>query len=124
MNRIEIANWKKDPSVAAIVAATFPDYRRKTVTIRAAENVTLYDLNWSGGTRAEYRACTLDGKAAGNTDRYNHVAPWQNAAEGASVPIPSGMVVVRGGHFCGKPSLLTIHVNPADMPKYLAKAEG
>lgn len=119
MNHIELN--PRDPAIAHIVKATFPDYRKRKVYLRAAENVTLYDLNWSGGTRAEYRTCTLDGRGIGNTSAYSQLAPWNNYAEGKTLPIPQGFAVVRGGHFCGKAATLAIMVNPADMPKYIAK---
>lgn len=119
MNSIEINNWKKDPTIVAIVKATFPDYRRQKVYVKPGEAVELHDLNWSGGTRSEYRACSLSGVSAGDASRYNACAPWANPAEGLRVSIPAGMVVVRGGHFCGKVSALTLHVNPSDMPKYI-----
>jgi hypothetical protein len=121
MNSIEINAWQKNPSIAAIVKATFPDYRRKKVWLRAADTITFYDLNWSGGTRSEYRACTTDGQSAGSMAKYHTYAPWDaRQVEGQSVPIPAGMIVVRGGDFCGKQATLCFHVNPADMPKYLA----
>jgi hypothetical protein len=116
---IEITAWQKDPSIAAVVRATFPTYRRKKVYIKASETVSLQDLNWSGGTRSEYHACTIDGTPTGSSDKYSAYHPFDNPAEGKEIPIPTGIVVVRGGFFCGKQSALTLHVNPADMPKYL-----
>jgi hypothetical protein len=122
MHSIEIANWQKDRSISAIVKATFPSYKRRKVYIRATETVHIQDLNWSGGTRSEYHACTLDGRSLGSLDHYSQLAPWDNPAEGQQLPVPAGAVVVRGGYFCGKESLLAIHVNPTDMPKYLPAA--
>ena len=61
---------------ATIIAATFPQYRRKKVRVRATGKITFHDLNWSGGTRTEYRACTLDGYPLGNSAKYNSLAPW------------------------------------------------
>lgn len=114
--RIEIA--AKD--VAAILKATFPSYRKRKVSVVASESVSLQDLNWSGGTRSEYRACTIDGQSLGTLARFNAMAPWDSRQiEGASLPLVAGAVVVRGGYFCGKESTITIHVHPADMPKYL-----
>ncbi len=115
-----IENWQKDQTVAAIVRAAFPSYRRKKVSVEPRESVTLMDLNWSGGTRSEYRAVSLDGQQTGGSSLpYSARAPWDNPAEGASVPVPQGFCIVRGGHFCGKESLLSIYVNPADMPRLL-----
>lgn len=118
MQSIEMS--PRDPAIAHIVRATFPKYRKRKVYLRAAETVTLQDLNWSGGTRSEYRACTLDGRSAGGSAEYSQLAPWNNPAEGVTLPIPQGMVCVRGGYFCGKESTLSILVNPADMPRYIA----
>jgi hypothetical protein len=112
----------KPADVKAIINATFPDYRRKKVWVYASETVTLHDLNWSGGTRMQYRGATLNGQFAGSADKHNHVAPWDNKAERARVPIPQGHVVVSYGTFCGKPSMLSIYVHPLDMPRLLPKA--
>jgi hypothetical protein len=101
--------------VRAIINATFPEYRRKKVYLYANETVTLHDLNWSGGTRSEYRTCTLNGQPAGTAAKYNAM----DRAEGATIPIPQGHAVVSCGYFCGKPSMLSIYVHPADMPKLL-----
>ena len=95
-------------------------YKRRTVHIRAAENVGLYDLNWSGGTRSTYTVFTLDGQLVSDTSRYSQLHPWDNKAEGAKLPLPEGFVVVRTGFFCGKESKATVYVNPANMPKLLA----
>jgi hypothetical protein len=119
----EVKNWRHDPTIAAIVRATFPDYRKQTVRIKATASVELQDLNWSGGTRSEYRACKVDGEFIGSTARFHQYAPWDaRQVEGLSVPIPQGAIVVCGGHFCGKESTLTLNVNPADMPRLLTKA--
>ena len=106
--------------VPQIIRATFPAYKRRKVRIVAAEKIMLTDLNWSGGTRSEYRACTLEGSPLGNTDKYNAMAPWDaRQIEGQSLPLIAGACVVRSGYFCGKESLLTIYVHPSDMPRYL-----
>lgn len=118
-----VKDWTHEASIAAIVRATFPNYRRKTVRLHTTSSVTLQDLNWSGGTRSEYKACKLDGTLTGGSDRYHQIAPWENPAEGMTLPIPAGMIMVRGGHFCGKESQLSLYVNPADMPRYLPKPE-
>lgn len=95
-------------------------YRKRKVWVRPASKVTLSDLNWSGGTRSEYRAFAIGGTVQlGSMARWNQVHPWDNAAEGKSIEIPAGAIVVRTGHFCGKESMATIYVNPADMPRLL-----
>jgi hypothetical protein len=105
---------------ATIIAATFPDYRRKKVWLKPTGRVTFSDLNWSGGTRMEYRACTIDGQPLGSAARFNAMAPWDpQQIEGKTIEVPPGAVMVSAGHFCGKASVLSITCNPADMPKLL-----
>lgn len=119
----DVKNWRHDPTIAAIIQATFPNYRKQTVRIVARASVELQDLNWSGGTRSEYKACKVDGEFIGSTARFHQYAPWDaRQVEGLSVPIPQGAIVVRGGYFCGKESTITLHVNPADMPRLITKA--
>ena len=105
--------------VRSIVNATFPDYRRRSVYVEARETVTLHDLNWSGGTRSEYRSCSVDGRPLENKVDLSGPAPWENPYEGKTITIPPGLVVVRGGHFCGKVSTLYIYVSPENMPKLI-----
>jgi hypothetical protein len=116
MNMINVAT--KD--VSAIVRATFPSYRKRSVRVLASESVSLHGLNWSGGTRAEYRACSIDGQQSSRPDM-SRDAPWENPFEGKVVPVPPGFCIVQGGFFCGKESILWIHINPSDMPKLLPK---
>lgn len=115
MNSIE----RPAKEFAKILRATCGNYRKRNVLIQAAETVHVYDLNWSGGTRSEYRACTIDGQFLGGLDKYNAMAPWANPAEGQMLPTVQGAVVVRSGFFCGKESIATIYVHPSDMPKLL-----
>jgi hypothetical protein len=110
----------KKADVARIIAATFPDYRGQKISVRPATSESLQDLNWSGGSRSQYRACTLDGRALGTSAEYHTYAPWDNRqVEGQSVPIPPGSVMVRHSIFCGKDTGLTITCHPDDMPKLL-----
>ena len=101
-------------TLKSIVAATFPKYRKRDVYVTQSETTTISDVNWSGGTRSEYRACTIDGKALETAVNMSGPAPWENPFEGLKINIPPGMVVVQGGHFCGKPSTLFITMNPID----------
>jgi uncharacterized Fe-S cluster protein YjdI len=106
--------------VAPIVAATFPEYRGKKFRVEFREQVCLLDLNWSGGSRSQYRACTLSGEALGSSAKYNAMAPWDSRqVEGQSVAVPQGACMVRHSHFCGKDTGITITINPADAPKWI-----
>jgi hypothetical protein len=105
--------------VRNIVDATFPDYKRHKVAIIATNSVSIYGLNWDGGSRYQYRAATLDGRKAGNLDRYNNFAPWDNPANGSTVDVVPGACIVKGGTFCGKPAMLYIYVRPEDLTPML-----
>jgi hypothetical protein len=120
MKGIEVNNWQRDETIAPLVRAAFPGYKRKSVAIDAASTVTVYNLNWDGGSRNEYAAVELaTARKLGDLARFAMMWPGHNYAEGKSLPVPEGTVVVRGGTFCGKQSRLTLYVNPADMPKHL-----
>jgi len=95
-------------------------YRKRSVQVCPSDKITVYGLNWDGGSRSEYTAVTLDGKPVGDLSKYNMVAPWQNPANGSTLPIPPGVVVIKHGVFMGKPATAYIYVNPADMPALLA----
>jgi hypothetical protein len=106
--------------VAAIIEATFPEYKGRKIVIKPALFVYLAGLNWSGGSRSQYRACTLDGTRTGGADGYNQRHPLNNRqVEGAQLPIPPGHVVVEHTLFCGKDIGIRIHTNPVDLPQLL-----
>lgn len=108
--------------VAPLVAATFPDYKGRKFRVQIAETVRLDDLNWSGGSRSQYRATTLTGEPIGTADRFNAMAPWDcNQIEGVTLPITPGACVVRHSIFCGQDTGLTITIHPTDAPRLLSK---
>ena len=109
----------KTKDVRQIVKVTFPNYRKRTVLIQPTTKVTFHGLNWCGGSRSEYRACTVDGKPLPNKVDMNEPAPWVNQYEGAEIDLPVGAVVVKGGHFCGKVATLILYVHPDNMPRLL-----
>ena len=115
LNYIEV----KTSEVKHIINATFPDYRKKKVLVWPATSVTLHDLNWSGGTKSEYRACSVDGKSNGKHVDTGRPAPWNNPYEGLTIPLPIDCVVAKAGYFCGKPSTMYLYIHPENMPKYL-----
>lgn len=109
--------------VEPIIGATFPSYRGTKVRVKAAETVTLRDLNWAGGTRNQYAGCSLsEGRATGDASEGNEAPPWANPYEGAIVPLHPGIALVEWSQFCGKDLGLTIHVHPSMMPRFLPTA--
>lgn len=90
-------------------------YRKHKVIVVISDRVTLSNLNWDGGSRRSYTAMTIDGgRVTGNTGKYAMMAPWNNPAEGKTLPLPPGYIVISTGTFCGKPAAATIYINPAD----------
>ena len=102
-------------TVGALIKATFPDYNGNKVRIMPVESITFTDLNWSGGTRNQYQACTITGESIDSRHNMNALAPWDNQFEGKSVSIHMDLAVVEHGYFCGKDMGLTIYVNPQNM---------
>ena len=109
----------KRADVEPLVRATFPEYRGRKIRVQPRERVTFSSLNWEGGSRSQYRACTLTGQWTGSAAKYNAQAPWANQAEGKSVDIPPGACIVEHVMFCGKDLGLRIYVRPEDMPRLL-----
>lgn len=93
-------------------------YRKREVTIVATDKVTLTNLNWSGGTRSEYRGIDL---ASGATTKpaLSMNPPWANLHEGQTIDLPAGFIIARTGYFCGRESMMTIYVHPSNMPALL-----
>lgn len=114
----EPINVKRN-DIEPIIRATFPGYKGRKIRLLAREAISLQGLNWDGGSRSQYRACTLEGHMTGGSDRYNAMHPMDNPAEGMRLPIPQGAVVVEHSIFMGKDSGLRVYVNPADMPRLL-----
>lgn len=108
--------------VAQIVQATFPAYRGRKIRIEPRKSVHVCGLNWDGGSRSQYRGCTLTGRPTGSLDRYNQRAPWDNPAEGQSLELVPDVALVRHSIFMGKDTGLTIYVHPDSMPKLLPAA--
>lgn len=109
----------KSSQVKVIINATFPEYRKRKVCIEVTRTVKFYDLNWSGGTKNTYRACTVNGNLIPSKVNMNSPAPWNNQFEGREVEIPKNVVVVCFSYFCGQIVTMTIHVHPDNVPAQL-----
>lgn len=108
----------KKSEITALLAATFPEYKGRKFFVEAAEQVTLYDLNWCEGVRNSYQACTVSGKTIGCGESFNQKAPWNNKAEGVTIQLPVGAIVACHA-FRGMHESVTFYINPADMPKLI-----
>lgn len=93
-------------------------YRKKKVKVVCTETVKLCELNWSGGTRNEYHCVDIiSGEIS--SPKLGVVHPLDNEYEGARIKIPEGTLILRTGHFLGKPSTMEIYVHPANFPALL-----
>jgi hypothetical protein len=109
----------KKADIAPLLAATYPAYKGRKFFVHASETVRLDNLNWDGGSRAQYKAVTLDGRAVGNGAALNMPHPADNKAEGTILPIPQGAVIAKESIYCGIECGITFYINPADMPRLL-----
>jgi hypothetical protein len=99
-------------NVWPVVKRAFPNYRGRKFRVEVTEHVSFQDVNWGGGTKNYYVALLLNGdNVASLPDR----PPWSNPAEGATVALPPGSVVMCNTIFCGKDLGIRIYVNPADV---------
>ena len=108
MTQIALERKQAEP----IIAATFPGFTGKRITLTVSESVTLSGLNWCEGSRSMYRACTIDAKPCPSTIDLGFAPPWDNPFEGKTFPLPQGYVIAelhQGSYEC-----LYIHINPAD----------
>lgn len=111
-------------AVKEIAKATFPEWKGRKVRVQCHEQVTFRDVNWSGGTKSTYAACSLADPTANISLEYmGKPAPWNNPWEGRSAPIPEGVVVVEHSYFCGKDMGLILHVNPNNLQPWLTLSQ-
>ena len=99
-----------------IVQATHPTYRGRKFYLQASETVNVKSY-WDGGSRDYFTFLRL-------ADMQTLAMPAQSAfdkqiAGAERAPVPSGFVCVERSIFMGKESGITLHVNPADMPRML-----
>lgn len=105
---------------ASILAATFPEYRGRSIKVVFENTITFYDTNWGGGTRNVYKAIASDGRVA----QLQVPAPWLNMVEGKSVEIPQNALVVEHSDFCGHDCGITIHAHTSHLPKWIEARNG
>ena len=106
---------RKSEIPAALLAA-FPSYTGRKFRLQIAEQVTLHDLNWGGGTRNSYALVSLDGLGLAQLPKET---PWTPRAEGATFNIPPRWVVVEHTIFQGQDLGLRFHTHPSDAPRLL-----
>lgn len=108
--------------VEALIQATFPEYTGRKFKVVVRRAVVICGLNWGGGSRTVYRACTLEGESLGGSDKYNAQAPWANQGEGKMLELVVGNCVVAHEVYAGKDMGLTFYVAAENMGKFLEVA--
>jgi hypothetical protein len=98
--------------VKALLAATFPDYRGRKVSVALWSSPLHLDLSWSGGTVDKVALVDF---VNGRVGHLVVPSPW---ARGAADPVdcPAGAMLVVHSYFCGKDAGVTIYCRPADLP--------
>jgi hypothetical protein len=115
-----MAKIKPDAEIKAMVTRCYPDYAGRKFRIAAQVNPLNVASYWDGGSR-DYFAfyCLTTGKVV--------PVPAQSAYDkklpGADrVMLPDGIVCIERSFFCGKDIGITVHVNPANLTKFLPEA--
>jgi hypothetical protein len=101
---------RSDPMVKRLLAATFPNYKGRKVSVAAWSGPLYLDLNWSGGTRDEV---VLVDVTNGRIGRLVVPSPW---AAGAHDPVgtPPGSILAVHSYFMGRDVGVTFYVRPPD----------
>ena len=105
-------NYRDPKEIADICKAL--GYHRKKYALYVQSRVTLQGLNWEGGSRSVYTAIDLATLSV-RSPNLSLPAPWNNAAEGATVELPDGTALAKTGTFLGKPSMLYLYVRPDNL---------
>jgi len=109
---------KSNPVARALIEATFPDWKGRRVHLGCAQNVTVYNLNWAGGSRNVYRWVEISEALERGTAAAT-ASPGPGGIlrdeEGKTYPVPVGFACVEHVMFQGKDAGVYIRVNPADL---------
>jgi len=108
---------KPDPVIKKIVSACFPNYNGRKFSVQAQNFPLDVRSYWDGGSR-DYFAfyCLSTGSAVPMPEQGLNNKPMPGADR---VTLPDGIICVERSYFQGKDCGITIHVNPANMPKFL-----
>lgn len=104
--------------IQPLLAVSFPNYKGRTFKVYFTEEITLSDLNWSGGTKCTYAAVKM---SEGRCEAFPHFSPWNNPLEGKTIPLPESgdIVVVMHSYFCGQDMGITFYAHPSAQQKML-----
>lgn len=107
-----VALRRSDPLVKKLLAATFPTYKGRKITLVPFDRPLHLDLSWSGGTVDKVVLVDL---ANGRIGKLVVPAPWSiGAADPVDCP-PNALLVVHS-YFCGVDAGITVYARPASVP--------
>lgn len=117
MNTIHL---RKDDTVKAILAASFPDYKGTRIRAILTDSIVLSGTNWDEGSKTDYVFVRLNGmQAVPIPDApYMHASPVHETP----IPIPPGVVAVAH-HRIGLWDYIAIHANGSDVQPLLDKPQ-
>lgn len=117
MNTMKVS--RSDKTIKAILAATYPEYKGRKITVIPATSYQMMDY-WSEGSRHFVKAYALvNGRVAASSSAAQ--TPWRGEAH-ARVAVPVGILLVEHSIFCGKDCGITIYVNPENLAAALETA--
>lgn len=106
----------KKAQIAPLLQASFPEYSGRKFSVEFAEEVTLYNLNWDGGSRNEYAAISMeDGKIGALPQR----APWDNQYEGQTITMNPNVVIACHTFYCGQDMGVKFYAHPSRQQQML-----
>jgi hypothetical protein len=107
---------RADKSIKQILAATYPEYKGRKISVSPATRYQLSDY-WSEGSRNYAKAYNLATGTAASPEGAVHT-PFNSAAH-AEIRIPVGVLIVEHTIFCGHDCGITIYANPENLTKFL-----
>jgi hypothetical protein len=129
---METVNLKSSPEVHRVITAAFPGYKKHNAFLSAFSDCGV-EINsyWDGGSKSVFVLVDLATLARKALPTSSHPYFDMHAASGQTpdvivdrgnvtlTQLPEGVVLIEGGTFCGKTATAHVHVNPANLTKFL-----
>jgi hypothetical protein len=97
------------PLIKRALAASFPTYKGRKITVAPYTTPRTFDLYWDGGTKDSLVLLRPDGASANVTVVG---APWANKPAFAPIDVPPGHILAVHSIFCGHDVGVTFYVAP------------
>ena len=98
-----------------LLAATFPEYKGRTLAVEFRERLTFYQTYWDGGSKNKYAFVRADGAKASLPTQN----PWTTVIEGQQIDMQSDVIVAKHTIFCGHDCGVTFYAHPSNLPKWI-----